>query len=162
MQTLFLSMQYNTDAHNTHTHSSLWTHVHKPYPYEHLRKTWTSRSGDSWSHHWRLVVDGDVAYHLKHNAGKSWNKSRKVRALVPSRGLEPGWVGSTTRDLTNWSMISSIIRMSKKAQEELRILFFLRNRKEHPSWLYIKKWKKIFICKIKKKRQGNGRNLASW
>jgi hypothetical protein len=31
--------QYNTDTHNTHTHSPLWTHVHKPYPYEHLRRT---------------------------------------------------------------------------------------------------------------------------
>jgi hypothetical protein len=24
----------------------------------------TGRSGDSRSHHWRLVVDGNVAYHL--------------------------------------------------------------------------------------------------
>ena len=70
-------------------------------------KDWTGRSGDFRSHHWRLVVDGNVAYHLTHNAGKFWNKSRKVRAPVPSRGLEPGWIGSTTRDLTNWSMISS-------------------------------------------------------
>ena len=70
-------------------------------------KNWTGRSGDSRSHQWRLVVDGNVAYHLTHNAGKSWNKFKKVRAPVPSRGLEPEWVGSTTKDLTNWSMISS-------------------------------------------------------
>jgi hypothetical protein len=24
---------------NTHAHSTLWTHVRKPYPYEHLQKT---------------------------------------------------------------------------------------------------------------------------
>ena len=28
--------QYNSDTHNTHTH--LWTHVHKFYLYEHLRR----------------------------------------------------------------------------------------------------------------------------
>jgi hypothetical protein len=32
----------------------------------------TGRFGDSQSHQWRLVVNGDVAYHLTHNAGKSW------------------------------------------------------------------------------------------
>jgi hypothetical protein len=28
----------------------------------------TGRFGDSRNHHWRLVVDGNVAYHLMHNA----------------------------------------------------------------------------------------------
>ena len=84
-------VQYNADAHNTHAHSPFWTHVHKPYPYEHLR--------------------GNIAYHLTHNAGKFWNKFRKMWAPVPSRGLEPGWVGSTIRDLTNWSMISSRVQV---------------------------------------------------
>jgi hypothetical protein len=37
----------------------------------------TGRSGDSRSHHWRLVVDKNVAYHLTHNAGKSRNKFMK-------------------------------------------------------------------------------------
>jgi hypothetical protein len=38
-------------------------------------------SGDSRSHHWRHVVDGNVAYPLTHNAGKSRIKSmKKVRA----------------------------------------------------------------------------------
>jgi len=60
-------VQYNADAHNTHAHSPFWTHVHKPYPYEHLR--------------------GNIAYHLTHNAGKFWNKFRKMWAPVPSRGL---------------------------------------------------------------------------
>jgi hypothetical protein len=31
--------QYNVDTHNTHAHSSLWTHIRKTYPYENLRKT---------------------------------------------------------------------------------------------------------------------------
>ena len=53
-------------------------------------KNWTGRSWDSRSHHWRLVVDGNVAYHLTHNAGKSWNKSRKVRAPCQVEDLNPG------------------------------------------------------------------------
>jgi len=37
---------------------------------------------------------------------KSWNKPKKIIwALVPSRGLEPWWAGSTTRNLT--SVLSS-------------------------------------------------------
>jgi hypothetical protein len=31
----------------------------------------TDRSGDSRSHHWRLVVDVNIAYHLRYNVGKS-------------------------------------------------------------------------------------------
>ena len=31
----------------------------------------TGRSEDSRSHHWHLVVDGNVAYHLEHNISKS-------------------------------------------------------------------------------------------
>jgi hypothetical protein len=37
-----------------------------------LLKDWAfSRFEDSRSHQWRLVVDGNAAYHLMHNAGKS-------------------------------------------------------------------------------------------
>jgi hypothetical protein len=50
------------------------------------------RSRDSRNHHRHLAVDGDVTYHWKHSAGKSWNKSRKIRALVPSREPERGWL----------------------------------------------------------------------
>jgi hypothetical protein len=53
----------------------------------------TSRSGDSWSHQCRLVVDGNVAYHLTHNAGKSWKIQENVRA----QGFEPP-VGSVPLD----------------------------------------------------------------
>jgi hypothetical protein len=54
------------------------THTH---PYEHkcanptLMSTSegpsTGRSGESRSRHWRLVVDGNVVYHLMHNTEKS-------------------------------------------------------------------------------------------
>jgi hypothetical protein len=47
----------------------------------------TSRSGDSRSHHWCLVVDGNVAYHLTHNTGKSRNKSKK---RCEHQDLNPG------------------------------------------------------------------------
>ena len=43
----------------------------------------------------------------KHNTVKSYIKSRKMRAPVQSRGLEPGWIGFTTMNLTNWAMLSS-------------------------------------------------------
>jgi len=69
-----------------------------------LLKDWAGRSRDSRSHHGRLTVDGDVAYHWKHSAVKSWNKSRKIRAIMPSRGLEPEWTGSTTKNPTNRSL----------------------------------------------------------
>jgi hypothetical protein len=70
-------------------------------------KNWTGKSWSSQSHHRRLAVDGNVAYNLMHSAGKSWNKSRKIRTPVSSRGLEPWWAGFTTRNPTNWSMIRS-------------------------------------------------------
>jgi hypothetical protein len=46
--------------------------------------------GYSRSHHWRLVVDGNVAYHLTNNAGKFRKIQEKVRAL----GFEPWWLAS--------------------------------------------------------------------
>ena len=46
----------------------------------------------------RLAVDGNIAYHWKHNAVKSFDKSRKMRSTVPSWGLESGLEGSTTRN----------------------------------------------------------------
>jgi hypothetical protein len=50
----------------------------------------TDRSGDSRSHQWGLVVDGNVAYHLTHNVGKSW----KIQEKVCAPGFEPWWVAS--------------------------------------------------------------------
>jgi hypothetical protein len=56
-------------------------HTH-PYEYTYANHTPmstfvglnTGRSRNSQSHQWRLVVDGNVAYHLKHNAEKSRKK----------------------------------------------------------------------------------------
>ena len=62
---------YNIDAHNMHTYSPLWTHVRNSYPMSISEELSPGRFEDSRSHHWRLVVDGNVAYHLMHNAGKS-------------------------------------------------------------------------------------------
>jgi hypothetical protein len=72
--------QYNTDANNTQAHSPLWIHIRKPYIYEHLRRTEHRQIWRFRSHHWRLVVDENVAYHLTHNASKSWKIHENVRA----------------------------------------------------------------------------------
>jgi hypothetical protein len=48
-------------------------------------------------------------YRWKHNTVRSWNKSRKMQAPVPSRGLELEWAGSTTRNLTNRARLSSLL-----------------------------------------------------
>jgi hypothetical protein len=57
----------------------------------------SKRLSQQWrSHHGRLAIDRHVAY-------------RKMRALVPSLGLEPRWVGSTTRNLTSWATLSLLI-----------------------------------------------------
>jgi hypothetical protein len=70
----------------THTHPYEYTYAN-PTPMSTFEGLSTDRSGDSQSHHWRLVVDGNVAYHLTHNAGKSRNKSRK---RCEHQGLNPG------------------------------------------------------------------------
>ena len=60
--------QYNAYTYNARTFS-LWTHVHKPYPYKHLLKT---EPADHEIHEvTRLAVDGDVAYRWKHSAAKT-------------------------------------------------------------------------------------------
>jgi hypothetical protein len=75
-----------------------------PYEYTYANPThmstfeWlnTGRSGDSRSHQWNLVVDGNVkwslvingnvAYHLTYNVGKSW----KIQGKVKAQGFNPG------------------------------------------------------------------------
>jgi hypothetical protein len=44
-----------------------------------------SSNTDSRSYHWRFVVDGNVAYRLKHNADKFW----KIQEKVLASGFEP-------------------------------------------------------------------------
>jgi hypothetical protein len=80
--------QYNADAHNTHAHPYEYTYAN-PTPMSTSEGLSTSGSGDSRSHQ-RLVVDRNVAYHLTHDAGKSWKIQEKVRAP----GFEPWWVAS--------------------------------------------------------------------
>jgi len=85
-----LEVFFNTIQHRRSQHARTLTSMNtrtKILPLWAPPKDWTGRSGDSRSHHWRLVVDGNTAYHLTHNAEKSWNKSRKIRVSVPSRKL---------------------------------------------------------------------------
>jgi hypothetical protein len=55
----------------THTHPYEYTYAN-PTPISTSEGPSTGKSEDSRSRQWRLVVDGNVAYHLAHNAGKSW------------------------------------------------------------------------------------------
>jgi hypothetical protein len=71
----------------------------------------TDRSRDSRSHHWRIIVDGNIAYHLTHNAGKSRKIQQKVRAL----GFEPWWVAS------HWTVLLAIIRLEAHSPRALLV-----------------------------------------
>jgi hypothetical protein len=83
---VFLITQYMfTTLKHTHPYEYIYTN---PTPMSTSEGLSTGRSGDSRSHHWSLVVDENVAYHLTHNVGKSQNKSRKRcehQDLNPSR-----------------------------------------------------------------------------
>jgi hypothetical protein len=59
-----------------YTHPYEYTYAN-PTPMSTSEGLNTDISGDSRSQHWRFVVNGNVAYHLTHNVGKSRNKSRK-------------------------------------------------------------------------------------
>jgi hypothetical protein len=72
----FLELHRRRRSHHTRTLTPMNTR-RQTLSYDHLRSTEHDRSGDSRSHqYWCLVVEGNVAYHLKHNTGKSRNKSR--------------------------------------------------------------------------------------
>jgi hypothetical protein len=106
----FRITQFNADVHNTHTHSPLWIHHANPTPMNTSEWLSTDRSGDSRSYQWRLVVDGNVTYHLTHNAAKSWKIQENMQALR----FEPWWVTvlpldykpNRDRRLTSWEMNS--------------------------------------------------------
>jgi hypothetical protein len=72
-----------------HTHYYEYTYTN-PTLMSTFERPSTGRSGDSRSHQCRLVVDGNVAYHLTHYVAKSWKIQEKVRAP----GFEPWWVAS--------------------------------------------------------------------
>jgi len=104
----------------THTHSSLWIHARNPTSMstsERLNRlifeidevtTGVSLSTDTAPTTERVSLSTDTAPTTKRIVPvKSWNNFRKMRAPVPSRGLEPWWAGSTTRNLTSWATLSS-------------------------------------------------------
>jgi hypothetical protein len=71
-QLLFLELHSTTHMLTTRTHTHPYEYTYtNPAPMCTSEGLSTGRSGDSQSHHWRLVVDGNVAYHLTHNIGKS-------------------------------------------------------------------------------------------
>jgi hypothetical protein len=92
-------------THNTHAYSLLWTHVHKPYLYEYLRRTelvdikihevttCVSRSTGT------LPTTESIAL-LNHRINP-----KKIRAPMP-RGLESNWAGSTqgSQPIDLWSV----------------------------------------------------------
>jgi hypothetical protein len=86
--TIFLELHstIQTLTTRTHTHPYEYTYAN-PTPMSTFEGLSAGRSGDSRSHHWRLVVDGNIAYHLMHNVGKSQNKSRK---MCEHQDLNPG------------------------------------------------------------------------
>jgi hypothetical protein len=93
---MFLELHSTTQTLTIHTHTHPYeytyahnTHAH-PTPMSTSEGPSTGRSRDSRSHQWRLVVDGNVAYHLTHNTGKSYKIQEKVRAP----GFELWWVAS--------------------------------------------------------------------
>jgi hypothetical protein len=110
MLNLLRIIQYNKDnkdVHNRHTHSSLWAHVHKSYLYEQRRRT------EPTDHEIHEVTVG---------VSLSTGASPTTKNIAPlNHGINlgkrerlcqvedlPGWVGSTTRNPTSWSMISSL------------------------------------------------------
>jgi hypothetical protein len=67
----------------------------------------TGRSGDSRSHQWCLLVDGNVAYHLTHNAGKSWHlliysekwiSRAETQKQKKQKNTELGYIWSATQE----------------------------------------------------------------
>jgi hypothetical protein len=82
------TVQHRRSQH-ARTHPYEYTYAN-PTPMSTSEGLSTGSSGDSRSHQRHLVVDGNVAYHLTHNAGKSWKIQEKVRAP----GFELWWVAS--------------------------------------------------------------------
>jgi hypothetical protein len=84
----FLELHSTTQTLTTRTHTHLYEHKYANLtPMRTTEGLSTGRSGDSGIHHWSLVVDGNVSYHLTHNAGKSQNNFRK---RCEHQDLNPG------------------------------------------------------------------------
>jgi len=93
----FRLLRSTTLMSTTCTHTHPYEHTYTTLPQWAPQKDYARGSRDSRSHHMRLAVDRNVAYHKKHSAVKSWNKSKKIRVPVPSRELEPEWSGSAKK-----------------------------------------------------------------
>jgi hypothetical protein len=63
--------QYNVDAHNTPANPTLMSTPPKDWAPADLEIP------EVRSHLWRLVVEGNVAYHLTHNTGKPGKSSKR-------------------------------------------------------------------------------------
>jgi hypothetical protein len=75
LKTFFKELHSTTQMLTTRTHTHLWIRV-RPLPLS-TSEGLSTDNGDSRSHHWYLVVDGNVTYHLTHDAGKSQINPRK-------------------------------------------------------------------------------------
>jgi hypothetical protein len=60
--------------------TQILTYTHEDLADKFLRRDW-------WSHRRRLAVDGNTAYHWKHNAVKSWNIRSHEVLLNPDASL---------------------------------------------------------------------------
>jgi hypothetical protein len=103
--TLFLEWHSTTQTLTTRTHTHPYEYTYaNPTPMSTSEGLSTGRSGDSRNHQWRLVVDGNVAYHLTHNAGKSWKNpgkgaSTRIWTLVGSVPLDCPTIGLQAQSL---------------------------------------------------------------
>ena len=83
-----MKQSINADAYKrSDTH--LYEYIHAILP---LYDQETEPADSRWSHHWCLAIDWHVGYRWKNSAVKFWNKSRKMRAPVPSQVLESWWI----------------------------------------------------------------------
>jgi hypothetical protein len=96
----FWELHSTTQTLTTRTYTHPYEYMYaNPAPMSTSEGLGTSRSADSRSHHWHLVDDGNIAYHLMHNARKSLNKSRK---RCEHQDLNPGGYRST-RPSYHWT-----------------------------------------------------------
>jgi hypothetical protein len=136
---LFLEWHSKTQTLTTRTHAHPYEYMYaNPTPMSTSEWLSTGRSGDFRSHQWRLVVDRNVAYHLTHNAGKSWKIQEKVRAPR----FEPWWVAS------HWTVLPLDYKPNRSYGMCLSIscrrhgwcLAGLQPRTRQPSWNFIWAW----------------------
>ena len=108
--------QVQTQTLNTYAHSPLWTHVRKPYPYEHL---WGTEPTDLEIHKVTTGASQSTATSPTTESIVPLNpriNQEKFKYLCQVEDLEPGWAGSTTKNPINLSMISLRKKMFLKTK----------------------------------------------